>query len=182
MLPGMEAVWGFVGVLVGAAIAGLVTIGAEIIRGRNEARLDSAKRQDDRALKREDLQRQNLIDLQGTMNQWGRAVIRALLEDVRALRTTGQLATIGEDLNLLVFDQTRLLTILTERLLDDELRNALTAMRRSYGETQAMWAQAGATVTLDDVGDYERRLIFEADRIQTSLLGPVLRQYLAGRP
>ncbi len=58
------AVWGFVGVIVGGIITGLVTLGVELIRSGKETSLDSAKRQDDRQLGRDAFQREWLVALQ----------------------------------------------------------------------------------------------------------------------
>ena len=58
------AVWGFIGVVVGGAIAGLVSLGAEVIRTNREAMLDSTRRQDDRQIERERFERATLIGMQ----------------------------------------------------------------------------------------------------------------------
>ncbi len=59
----------FLGVLIGGLITGVVTIGAELIRGRREAGLDSAKRSDDRRLGRDAFQRAQLLELQEAAEQ-----------------------------------------------------------------------------------------------------------------
>lgn len=58
------AIWGFVGVIVGGIITGLVTLGVELIRSGKETSLDSAKRRDDRQLGRDAFQREWLVALQ----------------------------------------------------------------------------------------------------------------------
>ena len=66
------AIWGFVGVVDG----GLITVGAEIVRARNDASLDSAKRRDDRAIERDRLQRTKLAKLQSALSELARVTVR----------------------------------------------------------------------------------------------------------
>ena len=61
------AVWGFIGVIVGGLITGMVTLGVELIRANKAASLDSAKRQDDRQFGRDQFQRETLLELQGAI-------------------------------------------------------------------------------------------------------------------
>jgi hypothetical protein len=63
------AVWGFIGVIVGGIITGLVTLGVELISANKASALDSAKRQDDRRLGRDNFQRETLLDLQGAIHE-----------------------------------------------------------------------------------------------------------------
>jgi hypothetical protein len=58
-----EAVWGFVGVVVGGFLTAAVTLGAEVVRGRHEFGRDDAKRQTDRQLAHDDFQRETLLAL-----------------------------------------------------------------------------------------------------------------------
>ncbi len=64
------AIWGFVGVIVGGIITGLVTLGVELIRSGKETSLDSAKRQDDRQLGRDQFQRETLLELQRSIDEF----------------------------------------------------------------------------------------------------------------
>ena len=58
------AIWGFIGVVVGGLITGLVSIRLETIRADKEAAFDSAKRSDDRQLGRDAFTRDTLLNLQ----------------------------------------------------------------------------------------------------------------------
>jgi hypothetical protein len=75
------AVWGFIGVIVGVAVTGIVTIRAEIIRADRTEKLDRWKRVDDRQLARDQFQRQTLLDLQDAI---------AELSDIEVRMVTGQ--------------------------------------------------------------------------------------------
>ena len=64
------AVWGFLGVVIGGLVTGAITIWAQVLRGRQEADLDSAKRTDARRAGREGFQQSNLLELQVALDQW----------------------------------------------------------------------------------------------------------------
>jgi hypothetical protein len=64
MLRMDAAVWGFIGVVTGGLITGIVTVISERMRADKEAALDSAKRQDDRRIGSDAFQRQTLLALQ----------------------------------------------------------------------------------------------------------------------
>jgi hypothetical protein len=55
---------GFLGVIIGAAIAGSVSIGAEVLRTHRDASLDAKRRADDRRLASDAMQRETLLKLQ----------------------------------------------------------------------------------------------------------------------
>jgi hypothetical protein len=63
------AVWGFIGVVVGS----LITLGAELIRARNEASPDS--RSSRRLAERDRFQRATLVELQGALESFARAAL-----------------------------------------------------------------------------------------------------------
>lgn len=61
---------GFRGVILGAIIAGAVSIGGEWQRSEREARLDSTKRTDDRRIESNRIQRSVLLRLQVDLDEW----------------------------------------------------------------------------------------------------------------
>jgi hypothetical protein len=61
------AVWGVIGVIVGGLITGLVSVGAEWLRGKQAADLDGIKRTDDRRIKLDDIQRATLLEATGAV-------------------------------------------------------------------------------------------------------------------
>lgn len=68
------AVWGFIGVIVGGVITGLVTLGVELIRAHKAEAFDSAKRQDERQLGRDQFQRETLLKFQDAVNDFMRGL------------------------------------------------------------------------------------------------------------
>ena len=97
-LPGTTDL-GFRGVILGAVIAGVVSIGGEWLRSQHEARLDAQKRTDDRRIESDRLQRENLLKLQDD-------VLRALAATEENDRTTASARA----------------HVRSQRVLDDDLR------------------------------------------------------------
>ncbi len=136
------AIWGFVGVVVGGLITGLVTITAERMRADREVALDSAQRQDARRLARDGFQRENLLELQVKLVDWLRAMTEMYLADRDAIRSTGAVDVVPDELSTREATTTRELMVLTDRVLDDELRARLVALRElSAPATMARTAQ-----------------------------------------
>jgi hypothetical protein len=71
-LPGIDRA--FVGVILGAVIAGAVSVGGEWLRITHEAQHDSTKRKDDRWIESNRIQRSVLLRLQGDLEEWTRPV------------------------------------------------------------------------------------------------------------
>jgi hypothetical protein len=63
------AVWGFIGVVIGAGVTGLLALAAEHVRAGREERLDRLKHQDNRRLDRDRFQQKTLIDLQEAIKE-----------------------------------------------------------------------------------------------------------------
>jgi len=99
------ATWGFVGVIVGGLITGLLTLGVELIRANRAAALDGAKRRDDRQLGRDQFQRETLLELQGAVTNFATALGRlhsvrtpeAVAEASRAALLVGTLGSRVDD-------------------------------------------------------------------------------------
>jgi hypothetical protein len=161
--------WGFVGVLAGGLITGIVTIRAESIRADKVAALDSAKRQDDRQLKRDDIQRQTLLDLQEAVGAWMRVQMQIEHADVIAIRETGRFGRHGDELGAAQLSSTQRLVYLTERVKDDALRERLNNLR-TLGMPFAPKDEA-------EVVAASRRLT-TAGAATMEHLGSVLRTYL----
>jgi len=172
-----SAVWGALGVIIGAIIAGAVSIGGELLRGRQEADLDSRKRQDDRRIGSDDLQRATLLELQERLAEWVRAEILLYSGDIASVKEAGKLTRLPEDLSNTEFEAARSLMYLTERVLDDGLRNQIVGLRAYVGERQAMLAVEGDTVTVYRLRGEQEDLIRRALTVHEGF-GPVLRKYL----
>jgi hypothetical protein len=154
------AVWGFLGVVVGGALTGAITIWAQHLRGRQEADLDTAKRQAERRLDRDAFQQANLVELQVALDEWV-GIELGRIEDVLAGERVADEGVRAADA------PTRRLAYLTERVTDDDLRSRLARIRTTS------WT-AGDD---DGVADARARLTDEARRAQEQL-GDRLRSYL----
>jgi hypothetical protein len=138
------AVWGFVGVVVGGLITGLVTIRAESIRADKEASLDSAKRQDDRRLSLDHFQRETLLELQEALHDAARATSRIFMAHIAAEKEQGQWVWIkvGDDLSEFDRASRQRLQTLKTRVADDEVRATVDALVSSQ---LAMFNASNAT-------------------------------------
>lgn len=154
------AVWGFLGVVVGGALTGAITIWVQYLRGRQEADLDTAKRQAERRLDRDSFQQANLVELQVALDEWVGIEI-GRLEDVLSGEEVADEGVRRADA------PTRRLAYLTERVTDAELRDRLTRIRTTAWTAGDETAVAGARARLTD----------EARGVQ-ELLGERLRSYL----
>jgi hypothetical protein len=171
------AVWGFIGVVVGGLITGLVTIFAESIRADKAAALDGAKRQDDRQIGRDAFQRQNLLDLQVALAAFGRAEGKANFADTMSLRETGGLRQYPDDISAEMFEANRQLAFLTERVSDDDLRGKINAMRARSSQRAVLMSAEHGSVTEARL-DREMMELMEMFVDAQERLGTVLRSLL----
>lgn len=141
---------GLLGVIVGAVIAGTVTIGGELLRGRQAAALDRAKRDDDRRIDSVTFQRQTLLELQERLNDWmgvRTEVMQAVSQQVvQASKVTGT-----PDLDMQEQPIARRIIVLTERLLDDSLRQRLTDLRGTAARSDVRVAMGHHIETPDTI-------------------------------
>jgi hypothetical protein len=82
------AAWGFLGLVIGAFVAGWYTIRAERLRAERVAELDKEQRLDNRRLDRDQFQRKTLLALQEAANDLSRATTLVHLHDVDAFEST----------------------------------------------------------------------------------------------
>jgi hypothetical protein len=171
------AVWAFIGVVIGGLVTGGVTLWAAKIQTDGGSRLDSAKRQDDRQLHRDNIQRETLLELQPRLAEWLRAMALGFMADRKALRTSGALGRRGDELSAAELETTRKLMYLTERVKDEELRAALTALRSDVAGHQVQHSMRDAHVTEATIVAAENEMAFQAQAVSVQL-GEVLRRYL----
>jgi hypothetical protein len=168
---------GFRGVILGAVIAGAVAIGGEWLRGRNEAELDQSKRRDELRVERARFQRQNLLELQESLTAWGRAIGRAHMADLEAVRSTGRLGMLPTDLDAEIMDAERELDYRVQRSINAVLRSVLEDLLGLHAVVLSR--RAGSPATTNEV---EIRLdIADFKSAYSSaqyVLGETLREYL----
>ena len=171
------AVWGLIGVVVGGLITGIVSLGAEYLRGKQDADLDGKKRQDDRRIKLDDIQRSTLLELQERYAEWKRAVGKMQSFDMMTLRKHGGLTQMPEDLSQELFHASRRVMYLVDRVKDDELRNGLRAVTARATEMDVRHAIVGGTITEAEL-DADFFALVEQGNAADERLGEALRSYL----
>lgn len=165
-----SAIWGFVGVVVGAVITGFVTIRAESLRADKAAALDSAQRENARRLERDAFQRENLLLLQAKLVEWLRAMTDMYTADLASVRETGEIDLLPGEGPSREMSAGREFMYLTERVTDDQLRERLTALRALAVKA----AQARTEAEVEAAGT----AVANAGAAALEHLGRVLRTYL----
>jgi len=155
-----SAAWGFLGVVIGGVVTGAITLWAQYLRGRQEADLDSAKRDSQQRIGREGFQQANLLELQVALDEWVGIELGRLEDTIAGERVPDAGARAADA-------PTRRVAYLTERVTDDALRARLTRIRTTA------WS-AGVE---DDLIAARSRLPDEA-RAAQERVGTLLRSYL----
>jgi hypothetical protein len=166
----MEAILSALAVVVGAVLGFLGSVITEDRRNRAAAQRDSAARDEIRQQQRDDLQRQNLLELQEAVSKMVRSVGKAWLHDTSNYEKHKQFFQLGPELDQEEFQNRVALRHLQARVRDDDLRGLIEQMSE-------IGAEMGIPTTIHKLeADMERfRKIVEA---LDQKLGAVLRQYL----
>lgn len=139
--PGFAA---FVGVIVGGIITGITTLGVEWLRSNGEWTTDQKKREDNRRLGLEELQRVTLLELQGAVIDMARSAAQINLHDLRHFHETGrwERTQVGEE--LAEFDRVarQRANALKTRVADDEARELIEQIGQEH---HAMLVATNAT-------------------------------------
>jgi hypothetical protein len=166
----MEAVISALAVVVGAVLGFLGSVVTEDRRNRSAAQREGAAREELRQQQRDDLQRQNLLDLQGAISKMVRAVGKAWISDTSNYEKHKQFFQLGPELSQEEFESRVALRHLQARVRDDKLRQLIGDM-----------LQISAEMTMPtDI----QKLKGEMEQFQKIIeavdekLGAVLRQYL----
>lgn len=125
--------WGFIGTIAGAIVGSSASIITTLITGWNSRKLQDNAAAIERQERARDLQRTNLIELQEALFTGMRLTGRAHLEDVESYKTgknNGRVSLLGEELNQELLLSNRRLSILTERVADNELRAKIKELHR----------------------------------------------------
>ena len=159
------AVWGFVGVIVGGLITGLVTVWAEKIRAEKVAALDSAKRQDDRRLSRDNFQRETLLALQDAVG------------DVNAMMVRYRVRLDGHAPDADTSDLYRIATgkviTLRSRIGDEQIRDAAGAFIQTAGQMTGTLDAATSDEALGRAAGHARRVLDRSgELIQATFVEP----------
>jgi hypothetical protein len=167
--------FGFIGVLVGGLITGVVTVAGAILAGWSASWLDQAKRRDDRRLAREAFQRENLIALQQAILDWLGPVTQYGSRNGVALRAgmTAKVALTDEFVEE-TWDQSARLAVLIQRVLDESLRK----------ELEDLWGLGTDVIAAKDAKEAVEAVDKMDGKANAALghVGAVLRTYLVERP
>jgi hypothetical protein len=157
----VAAVFGFIGVVTGGIVTGYFTIRAERIRADKEAALDSAKRQDDRVVGRDNFQRETLLALQETASDLVALAAKVNGSDESSFAKTGKWR--GERTRTAPTDshlEVRLsLRKLQSRAADEGVRRLVDAMVAADATITAAADRESARKALADIQTSERQLI-----------------------
>ncbi len=157
----VAAVFGFIGVVIGGIVTGYSTVRAERVRAENAAAIDNAKRRDDRALGRDNFQRETLLALQDVASELVTLATQVNRVDETSFAKTGKWpsgrtrAEITPD----HLDARLSLRKLQSRVVDDEVRRLVDSMLATDAAVSAATDPEAARRSLADIQANERRLI-----------------------
>lgn len=125
-----ELSWGFIGVISGAVIGASTSIITTILTGNNTFRLQQNANDQERMELARAFQRETLLDVQESLNDKLRFMMRIHLADLSANKSGVEWGKglIDDELSENDRVSNRRLLILTERIADDALREELRAL------------------------------------------------------
>lgn len=166
------ATWGFIGTLVGAVVGSLASILTTLIAGANTRKLQSHADALLRLERSREFQRSNLLELQEALSRNMRLAARAHFEELDYRRKNSESKTrplLREDLDQELSESYRRLSILVERLADNQLRNSIKNLRRD------IWRVISAKTSDYDDTSFDV-IVTEFEKI-TEEVGTILRSY-----
>lgn len=130
------AIWGFIGALSGTIVGASASIFTTIFNVRNTNRLQNDAHNLERIERSREFQRNNLLELQDTLQNAARLTGRLHHENLLAAKESGiwGKSLINEQLDQTVLSNNQKLTILIERIASDELRSNIKALRKTMTE------------------------------------------------
>lgn len=131
-----SAIWGFIGTIVGAIVGASASILTTIINGRKSTQLQKERDNFERLERSREFQRNTLLELQDSLSQSLRLIVRAHLEDLASFRQNDGVRStlLSSELNQDIMLSNLKNAILTERISDDELRNNLKKLRQDMND------------------------------------------------
>jgi hypothetical protein len=130
------ATYGFIGALVGAIVGASASIGTTFISSWNSSRLQMKADNFQRIERARIFQRDTLLKIQESIQDAMRNAGQMHHQDVLAHREGGvwQKSLLGEELNNKVLNVNRELSLLTERVSNDELRDNIKLFRNKLSD------------------------------------------------
>jgi hypothetical protein len=144
------ALWGFLGAVIGAAVGAAASIITTWQSNKHEIERQTQADSLERTERARGFQRETLLALQDSLQDWMRLWALVAHEDERAFKETGQWgALLDEELNDGVRESGARLLLLTERVADDPIRAELKRLRVKSGEYVAAKTNANAARGLE---------------------------------
>ena len=130
------ATWGFVGTLLGTIVGASASIFATYLNGKNSINIQKSTEKFKREEIFREFQRDNLLDLQEKLTHSMRLVSKAHLEDLKDYNNTREwnLSSLSTDLDKEMGNSFRQISIKTERIDNNELRNEIKQLRKKMTE------------------------------------------------
>ena len=155
----VAAVFGFIGVMIGAIVTGYFTVRAERVRADKAEAVDNARRRDDRLLDRDNFQRATLLDLQDVAGALVTLAAQVHTNDSSSFAKTGKWPTGRARPAPSHLDARLTLRKLQSRVVDEEVRGLVDAMLASDAAVSAASDPESARRALADIQASLRRLI-----------------------
>lgn len=129
--------WAFIGTVIGTIVGASASIVTTMITAANARKLQQGAASLERSEKAREFQKNNLLELQVASSVGMRLTARAHLFDTKQFhkgRETGRTALLPEDLNQELHNSNRELSIFTERVVNDPLRESIKHLRQKMTE------------------------------------------------
>ena len=128
--------WGFIGTLIGAIVGASASILTTKINSKNAIKIQEEIEKNTRKERFRNFQRDNILELQETLSHTFRLIAKAHLQDLNNYKngTNWNSSSLSSELDNEIANNFRELSIKTERIDDDGLRNEISNLRRKMTE------------------------------------------------
>ncbi|WP_338352643.1 hypothetical protein [Thalassolituus oleivorans] len=164
--------WAFIGTVIGTVVGASASIITTVITASNARKLQQGAASLERSEKALEFQRNNLLELQDALSAGMRLIGRAHLFDTQQFHKggkTGCTELLPEELNQELYNSNRELSILTERIINNPLRESIKNLRQTMTEVLMARAEHESFTAMKNAhASYEETM---------NLLGKVLREH-----
>ncbi|EKY4875663.1 hypothetical protein [Vibrio alginolyticus] len=162
--------WGFIGTIIGAVVGASASIFTSVIMASNARKLQLSAVSLERSEKAREFQRDNLLELQEALSYGMRLIGRAHLYDMEHFQKASEnerVVLLPEELDQEIYNSSRQLSILTERIVNESLRKSIKRLRSLMTEVLMTRTEKDSLASINNAQTaYEDVMI---------LLGKVLR-------
>lgn len=145
--------WGFIGTLIGTIVGASASIITTIINNKNAIRIQERIERNEQEERFRKFQRDNFFELQDMLSNGMRLVARAYVEDLENYKTTNDWtsSTLSSELNNEIMHCFREVSIRTERIDNDKLRDEISQLRRKMSECLMAKSFESASMRMADL-------------------------------